>query len=108
MQKENKIKIIWNYGWKWWQNALYWTLVAALVSIFVWITVTPKRRAQDPAITALEEANYTKIHFVGDRSGFCDPDPRYAQVLIEKGILPKLDRKDSYSKECTFGDLFIA
>ena len=88
----------------------YWPLMLVLVSTFAYMVygiVRPNVPA-DPAITALKEAKYSKIHVIDDRKGICDEDIGYAVELIAAQMMPHIDRKDSFGSTCTFGDKFIA
>ena len=62
----------------------------------------------DPALTALQEAKYTSVIFIGERKGICNPDPQYAQTLLDLNAIPTIARKDSFNETCFFGDRFIA
>lgn len=62
----------------------------------------------DPALTALQEAKYTSVIFIGERKGICNPDPQYAQALLDRNAVPTIARKDSFGETCFFGDRFIA
>jgi hypothetical protein len=73
----------------------------------VWGRVYPDSPT-DPALTALQEAKYTSVIFIGERKGICNPDPQYAQTLLDLNAIPTIARKDSFNEICFFGDRFIA
>ena len=60
----------------------------------------------DPAITALKEAKYSNIHFIGDRKGTCETDKEVIEALLSLNAIPKIEIKESYS--CFFGARWIA
>jgi hypothetical protein len=62
----------------------------------------------DPALTALQEAKYTSVIFIGERKGICNPDPQYAQILLDRNAIPTIARENSFGETCFFGDRFLA
>jgi hypothetical protein len=62
----------------------------------------------DPALLELKATGYSDIHFVGERIGFCNPNPQYAQKLIDAKMLPAIKIEDSLGPNCTIGTEFIA
>jgi hypothetical protein len=70
--------------------------------------INDKYNPTDPAITALQEAKYTNIHFIGDRKGVCGLEPDFIHALIGTDSMPNVARKDTYDKSCFFGDKWIA
>ena len=79
-------------------------ILLATTGIGIWTNTGPT----DPAITALQEAKYTNIHFIGDRKGVCGLEPDFIHALIGADAIPKIERKDSFDKSCFFGDKWIA
>jgi hypothetical protein len=87
-----------------------YTIIGFIVAFGLGVVVVlfSPRTTTDPALTELQEV-YTDVVFVGDRTGFCHPNPKYAHAIVGSMTpMPRITRLQSYDKDCTFLDQWIA